>query len=269
MNNNTELILSEIWIYPVKSLGGIKLDKVHVLTKGLEYDRRWMLVDENGNFMSQRTTPEMALFKVSISETELEIRFKNHTIQIPLKYTNPTKFTEVKIWDDTVLVQEVSKEHNYWFSKHLGKTCKLVFFPETHQRLVDPNYVPQETHTSLSDGYPILLAGQSALDDLNSKLLNPVPMNRFRPNLVFSGGIPFFEDNWKEFNIGNINFKVVKPCARCVLTTVDQDTALKSAEPLKTLASFRTKNNKVYFGQNVVAENWGFIQIGDKINIIK
>ena len=261
--------LSEIWIYPVKSLGGISLPSARIAEKGLLHDRRWMLVDENGVFMTQRWVPKMALFKVSMAGTfdsaEFRVVHGSDTITLPAR---PEGFGErATIWDDTVTVVEPSAEHSAWFSEHLSMNCRLVYFPESHARPVDPQYSFNDEHVSLADAYPFLIIGQSSLNDLNDRLEHPLPMNRFRPNLVFTGGLPYEEDRWREFSIGNNRFVGVKPCARCILTTINQDTAEQGKEPLRTLARYRSRNNKIYFGQNAVAVDHGEIKKGDEINI--
>jgi len=262
-----ELKLTEIWIYPIKSLGGIRQSSSRVMEKGLPYDRRWMLVDGHGKFMTQRIHPSMALFKLSIDERYLIVRFKDDTINIPLKHTAVTPSEQVTIWDDVVTGYEVDPIFSKWFSQRLNFDCRLIYFPENNPRRVDPKYATGSEHVSLADAYPFLIIGQSSLDDLNNRLDNAVPINRFRPNFVFAGGAPYEEDTWRNFSIGENNFVGVKPCARCVLTTVNQDTAEKSSEPLKTLASYRTWNNKVYFGQNLLAIDHTMVREGDTINV--
>lgn len=263
------LTLTEIWIYPIKSLGGIRLTKAPVFEKGLAYDRRWMLVDEEGVFLTQRVYPEMALLKLTMDNEQLTIvhslNKKSHIISLHPRTRNEQK--EVTIWDDTVKAFEVSTETSLWFSEILSMTCKLVFFPEENVRTVDPQYALNDENVSLADGYPFLIIGEASLADLNSKMESPLPMNRFRPNFVFSGGQPFEEDHWKEFTIGSNRFLGVKPCSRCVLTTVDQETAVKGTEPLRTLATYRKWNNKIFFGQNLLAIDHTFVQEGDRITL--
>lgn len=262
-----QLSLSEIWIYPVKSLGGIRLSSAKVMGKGLAFDRRWMLVDENGQFLTQRVHPRMALFKLSMNDGQLHVSHKQHSIDIPLHGLALPEANRVTIWNDMVTAQEVSKEHSQWFSDLMDMKCRLVYFPEENPRPVDPTYKVNDEHVGLADAYPFLIIGQSSLDDLNSRLQEPVPMNRFRPNLVFTGGEPYEEDRWRNFTIGSARFVGVKPCARCVLTTVNQDTAEKGTEPLKTLSGYRKNGSKVLFGQNLVALNHHEIKAGDPITI--
>lgn len=259
-----DLKLSEIWIYPIKSLQGISLSSSRILKKGLEFDRRYMLVDETGTAMTQRVHPQMALFKVTLDADKLRISYRDATREIPLKYHDGPMVT-VQIWDDTVTAIEADAAYSGWFSEQLGKPCKLVFFPEENPRPVNPKYAVNNENVSLADAYPFLLIGQSSLDDLNRKLSEPVPMNRFRPNFVITGGKPFEEDQWREVTIGNNRFVGVKGCDRCVMTTVDQTTAQKGAEPLKTLSTYRKFDNKIYFGQNLVALDHDTVRVGDAI----
>ena len=264
------LRLSEIWIYPIKSLGGIRVKSARVFEKGLQYDRRWMLIDRDNDFMTQRIYPKMALFKLQIrSRWLLESKFKithgNDAISLSLNHSLIGKPIKAIVWDDTVEVYEVNSAYSIWFSNRLGIECKLVSFPENNARPVDQHYQINREHVSLADAYPLLIIGEQSLADLNSRLTDPVPMNRFRPNLVFSGGQPFDEDKWKNFSVGKNKFAAVKPCARCVLTTVNQNTGEKGIEPLATLSKYRKEGNKVSFGQNLIAIDHDKIHEGDEI----
>jgi uncharacterized protein len=266
-----ELQLTEIWIYPVKSLGGIPLTSAKVMGKGLEFDRRWMLVDDNNMFMTQRTHPQMAMFKMSLSGRKIAITKKNATSNVSASFSADTTpsgpIIRAKIFDDNVDVIEVDPALSKWFSDHLQTSCRLVSFPEANPRAVDPKYRVNDEHVSLADAYPFLIIGLSTLNDLNARLNEPVPMNRFRPNFVFTGGEPYEEDTWRELKIGENKFVGVKPCGRCVLTTVNQETAEKGIEPLYTLSTYRKRETKVLFGQNLVALDNGIVNLGDKISI--
>jgi uncharacterized protein YcbX len=258
-------IVSEIWIYPVKSLGGIRLPSAKVLPKGLEHDRRWMLIDVENNFMTQRVYSQMALFKIEYQTGNFSIRHSNQLIDLP--FQSESDPISAQVWDDRVEVYEVSPQHSEWFSQIIGMNCRLVSFPENNTRPVDPRYSINNEQVSLADGYPCLIIGQSSLDDLNQRMKEPLPMNRFRPNIVFTGGEPYEEDEWKNFRIGQNRFFGVKPCSRCVLTTVNQDTGIKGIEPLATLATYRTRDNKVYFGQNLIPLDHNEINEGDEIEM--
>lgn len=260
--------LSEIWIYPVKSLAGIRLQQAAVLEKGLEHDRRFMLIDANNRFITQREYPELALFDTEIINGQLHIthRIRHQAIRFGLLPPSNESFTAT-IWSDSVAVSEVDVQVSEWFSDLLNLPCRLVFFPEENQRPVDKNYALANEQVSLADGYPFLVIGQASLNDLNNRLPEPVGINRFRPNFVFTGGEPYEEDNWKKFSIGATGFSGIKNCSRCVLTTIDPATGKRGVEPLQTLSAYRRKNGKVYFGQNVVAVNRGIVRVGDNIRI--
>ncbi len=258
--------ISELYIYPVKSLGGIKLDRALITDRGFKYDRRWMLIDTNNRFISQRENAQMALLSVSIENDFLTIvNTRNKTlINIPL---NPLKqeLIPVTIWDDTCLAQPVGDEADEWFTAALKMVCRLVYMPDETERFTDQQYTPENSITSFSDAYPFLIIGQASLDDLNKRLGNVLPINRFRPNIVFTGGTPYQEDTMDSFTINGIAFKGVKLCARCNIITIDQSNASSSKEPTKTLASYRTKNNKILFGQNLIAIDPGTISVGDEL----
>lgn len=263
------LTVSGLYIYPVKSLGGIAVQSATLTDRGFEYDRRWMLVDDDNRFLSQREVAAMALLKVGIRKEGLWVENTGKpgsSFLVPFEPVS-SETTMVSVWSDRCRAQQVSTAADAWFSDQLGISCKLVYMPDTTRRLVDGRYAHNKEITSFSDGYPLLLIGQASIDDLNSRLSTPVPMNRFRPNIVFSGGIPFQEDNMKKFTIGDIRFFGVKPCARCVVTTINQQTAEKAKEPLKTLSTYRSKNNNIYFGQNLLFHGNGSIGIGDEITI--
>jgi uncharacterized protein YcbX len=260
-------IVTGIWIYPVKSLGGIQLPSAKVLPKGLEHDRRWMLIDAENLCMTQRVYPQMAIFKLSRDPVSFSIRYQNESMDLPFEPAGES--ITAMIWNDTVEVNEVSRHHSEWFSSILGMKCRLVSFPENNPRPVEPHFAKTvNDQVGLADAYPLLIIGQSSLDDLNQRMAETLPMNRFRPNIVFSGGEPNEEDEWRNFQIGNNRFAAVKPCSRCVLTTVDQDTGLKmGTEPLATLATYRRRDNKVYFGQNLIPLDHNRIAEGDEIVI--
>ncbi len=238
-------ILSEIWIYPVKSLGGIRLSTANVMEKGLQYDRRWMLVDENGKFLTQRTTPKMALFALKSEGNGFWVTYGDDAVLLPTEDLSSGKIIKAQVWGDSVEVLEANMAINAWFSERLEMSCRLVSFPEENPRLIDPHFRIAKESVSLADGYPMLIIGQASLDDLNKRLETPVPTNRFRPNLVFTEGEPYEEDAWKEFSVGTNRFMGVKPCARCVLTTVDQATGVKGREPLLTLSRYRKQGDKI------------------------
>jgi uncharacterized protein YcbX len=258
--------LSEINIYPIKSLAGINLQTSEVEERGLKYDRRWVLVDDTNTFFTQRDFPEMALIKVAIEQEGLKLQHKTKTVEpllIPFEFEH-SKTDKVVIWDDTITAEFYDEQIDSWFSEIIGIKCHLVKMPETTKRVVDESYAKNKI-VSFADGYPFLIIGQASLEDLNSRMETPLPMNRFRTNFVFIGGKAFEEDQWKKFKVGNVVFQAVKPCARCVITTTNQETAERLHEPLLTLSKFRKIDNKVMFGMNLVCHSTGEIKVGDKI----
>jgi uncharacterized protein YcbX len=264
------LQVSELFIYPIKSLGGIAKQQVDIIDTGFKYDRRWMLVDENNLFLTQRMHPLMALLQTGENKEGIFVFHKQnplHSIMLPPENEYSKKVT-VTVWDDVCAALEADEDTNSWFSGMLQLNCKLVYMPDDSKRLVDKRYAANDEITSFSDGYPILMIGQTALDYLNKQLIAALPMDRFRPNIVFTGGHAHIEDEMAAFEINHIPFLGVKPCARCVMTTINQQTAAGGKEPLKTLASYRMKNNKIYFGQNILQQQNGSISVGDTIKII-
>jgi uncharacterized protein YcbX len=262
------MYLTDIYIYPIKSLGGIRLNESVLEERGLQYDRRWMLVDKNGIFLTQRTIHQMALLQVELMAGGLKVLKKDDpetNILIPFE-PKTEELIPVTVWDDTVVGQLVDNSVSKWFTNQLNMDCDLVVMPESTQRKLNPKYAVNNESVSFADGMPYLLIGQASLADLNTKLQNPVPMDRFRPNLVFSGGKAFEEDEWDKVKIGKSLFKITKPCARCVMTTIDQKTGIKGKEPLQTLAKYRTISNKVMFGQNMSLLEGLTISVGDIVS---
>ncbi len=247
-------------------MGGVRCPEARALEKGFAYDRRWMLIDANNHFLTQRELPQMALFSVSLSGNMLKIthRKTSASVQFEMSQQSSVKYT-ARVWGDDVAVHEVDRNISRWFTRELGLVCRLVRFPEENPRPADPRHVSVPANVSLADAYPYLIIGQSSLDDLNSRLFEPVTMRRFRPNLVIEGSEPFAEDTWKKFTIGQVLFEAVKPCARCILTTVDPDTGIRGKEPLKTLAAFRKTGNAIYFGMNAIAHTSGMVSENDEI----
>lgn len=261
------LKLSEIWTYPVKSLGGISVQSASILQKGLEHDRRWMLVTDDGALLTQRTHPRMALFRTSLRNDHLEVSYTGETLHIPFEIPHHDARRE-RIWKDKVLVIPMGDVYDRWFSERLGVACQLMAFPEDNPRPVEAGYVDDEMHVRLQDAFPFLVIGQSSLDELNRRLDTPVPMNRFRPNLVFTGGEPHEEDTWKEISIGGLTFTGTRQCVRCTLPGVDQETGIQGKEPLRTLATYRKTGNKVMFGMNLIGPTRGELHVGDEIRVL-
>ncbi len=262
--------ISSIYIYPIKSVGGCSLQQSKITARGLAFDRRFMLTTPDGKFMTQRTNRRMALLKTEILNNSLLVwdsSFPLSKIEIPLAPQHFVKQQEVTIWKDTCMGQVLHPGINQWFSERLGQDCQLIYMPEESKRLVKTKYRKGEEIVSFADAYPILLFGQSGMDELNSKLAQPVSIDRFRANLVFTDGQPFEEDHWKSFKIGQQLFRAIKPCKRCNVPNINQTTAKVEKEPNRTLATFRRFDNHIYVGMNVCWEGKreGIVKVGDNI----
>jgi uncharacterized protein YcbX len=260
--------LSELHIYPIKSARGISLATSRLDARGLEFDRRWMLVDESGGFLTQRKLPRMALIRVAVLEHSLLIKAAvENDLTVPL-HPAMGPLREVTVWNDTVEAIDCGDEAARWFTLALDRSCRLVWMPDESKRIVDPRNAHREALVGFADAYPLLLISQASLDDLNSRLKIAVPMDRFRPNIVINGCNSYEEDTWRDIQIGAVKLRMVKPCARCAVPTVNQETGKRGVEPIRTLESYRTKDGKVLFGQNVVHEGEGALAVGDTVTVI-
>lgn len=278
--------ISEINIYPIKSLKGISLDSATVEERGLKYDRRWMLTTPDGMFFTQREFPRMAAIETWIEDDGLGLgvsaeRFGE--VFVPFEPQNGNT-QQVTIWQSVCEGVIYGDALNEWFSDVIGTDCQLVYMADDTRRGVNPRFNKNDDVVSFADGYPLMVLSEASLEDLNSRLETPLPMNRFRPNIVVSGATPYVEDDWKKIRVGEAKFRSTKPCERCITTTVDQTKGeFDGKEPLKTLASYRmAKNvmperydslgvgpNAVLFGQNLIAETAGAtIRVGDRVEII-
>ena len=256
--------LAELHVYPLKGARGIALERADVLAGGLRHDRRFMLLDAEGTFITQRSHPELALVVTTLRASSLVLRADAGEVELPLAPEGSRRI--VRVWDDDVEAVEVDGLASSLLSEHLGKRCSLVFMPDDVVRPVEAPYGAPGDRVGFADGYPVLLATTASLADLNARLDTPVPMNRFRPNFVIEGGAPFDEDRHEGVRVGPLTFRMPKRCARCSVTTVDQATAVTSKEPLRTLASYRTENNKVYFAQNLIPDGEGAVAVGDEVS---
>ena len=264
------MVLEGLYIYPIKSTHRVTQLRSQVNLWGLAGDRRWMIVDEKATFLTQREFPRMSLIQAVPQHGNRLLLTAAGQQPVIVEFPGATASVfQVSIWRDSVSAQIASNETNAWLTAFLGHSVRLVHMYDTSVRLVDTAYAKPGTTVSFADGYPLLCTTNASLQELNGRLFEPVPMERFRPNVVVSGSQPFEEDTWKRLRIGEVKFSVVKPCTRCVITTVDQDTASQGKEPLRTLSSFRKRNGKVYFGENLVPENTGIIQRGDEVEVLE
>ena len=269
-----QLQLSDIYIYPIKSLAGIRLDSVQLDIRGLKNDRRFMLVDAAGVFMTQRTIRQMALLHTALKDDKIHVWHKDQPDNVLIIPTQPKAFIKeqkVDVWGISSICQVMPKVINDWFKDQLKMDCQLVYMPDTAERRMKEKYSTERELVSFADGSPMLIIGQAGLDDLNQRLDSPVSMNRFRPNLVFSGGTPFMEDEWSTIKIGQHTLKVTHRCVRCNMVNINQETANIVKEPNRTLASFRRFEKKIYFGVNTVWEQKkskgnNILNVGDKVS---
>ena len=259
-------ILTGLNVYPIKSARGIALEAWPVDELGLRYDRRWMVVDERGQFITQRHDPRLALVVPAIRDGMLEVEAPGMPpLALPLE-PKASIMTRVRVWKDTLDAAWLGERPAEWFSRFLQRSCSLVHLPAQAHRPVDPTYAPPGATVSFADAFPFLIISEESLADLNRRLAEPLPMNRFRPNLVVAGaGYPFAEDRWERIRIGAITLRLVKPCSRCVVTTTDQTTAERAEEPLRTLARYRLVNGKAMFGQNAVHDRPGELRVGTAV----
>lgn len=264
-----EKILSGIYFYPVKSLRGIGLQRAPLGQRGIDYDRHWMLVDEAGAFLTQRQIPRMALISTQLMPGGLRLCAPAMPDLELAPGSAADSALAVRVWDDLCQARLAGGAADRWLSDFLGLSCRLVYLPHDSRRPVDPAYARGGEETAFSDGFPLMLISQASLDDLNARLPAPLPMLRFRPNLVVDGCTPYAEDSWRRIRIGDIALQLVKPCSRCAITTVDADTGEKGAEPLRTLSGYRKRGNKVYLGQNLLHEAKGELRLGMPVEILE
>jgi uncharacterized protein YcbX len=252
-------------VYPVKGARGIALQRAEVLASGIRNDRRFMVLDAKDTFVTQRRHPRMALVDVAISGEELLLG----GAKIPLCPDGPRR--TVRVWNDDVEAVDVGGDGAAFFSDWLGERCSLVFIPADVIRPVEEPYSQPGDRVGFADAYPLLVASLASLADLNARLKEPVRMDRFRPNIVFEGGEPWAEDHAATMQIGNLALRTPKPCARCEVTTIDQATAARGKEPLRTLATYRSFSNKVLFAMNAIpelaADEATFIAVGDAVTL--
>lgn len=265
----TTLRVTELWTYPVKSCRGTALEHAAVQARGLPWDRHWMVVDAAGRFLTQRELPAMATIEPAVMADALVLSAPGlPDLELPL--AADTGGAVVTVWRDTLQARTVSDAADRWLSRHLGVDCRLIRFADDVRRPVDPTYGAPGDETAFSDGFPVLLVGQGSLDELNRRLARPLPMRRFRPNLVVAGAPGHDEDDWRRIRIGSLTLRVVKPCSRCAITTVDPERGARDGtEPLETLATYRRRDGRVYFGQNLIPDGAGEIRVGDAVEVLE
>lgn len=261
------VLVAQLHVYPVKGLKGIAMDRAPVTERGLEHDRRFMVVDANGHFLSQREVPAMATIWTEIEAGELRLAAPDAgEVAVPVQ---PAKgeAMQVEVWDSACAALAPSAEADGWLSDYLGRRCRLVYMPDSTRRLSKPRLAGEGRLVGFADGYAFLVISEASLADLNARLARPVPMDRFRPNLVVAGTTAYAEDGWSEFTVGEARLRMAKPCGRCQVTTTDQSTGVVTGpEPLATLAGYRNHPEfGACFGMNAVTIQTGIVRVGDAV----
>lgn len=261
--------LTTIHVYPIKSCAALAPAEARVETRGLAGDRRWMVTDAAGKFLTARQHPRLTLIRAQADGDGLALSAPDMPPLHLAAAAQPR--IEATVWKSTVLAQPAVAAADAWVSAFLGLPARFVHMDADGVRAVSPDYGRPGDEVSFADGYPLLLISQAALDALNEKLAQPVPMLRFRPNLVVAGTAPHAEDAWKRIRVGAVEFDVVKPCTRCVLTTVDFERGAfdPSGEPLRTLTTYRRTPKGVTFGQNLIPRSRGVVRVGDAIEVLE
>jgi uncharacterized protein YcbX len=255
--------VSALYVYPIKSCRGIRVDEWTVERRGFFADRRWMIVDAEGNFVTQREVAQLSQVATSLDEDCLSVSAPGlYRLILPQKYS--AELRPVRIWQDRVLAC-AHPEGSAWFSEFLNAPHELVYMTDSEQRPVNPARARAGDIVSFADGYPFLLISEASLEDLNARLEEPITMERFRPNIVISGTEPFAEDGYSEVWLGAISFRGVKRCDRCVVTTIDPLTGERGREPLRTLAKYRLEDQRVWFGMNLIHDSTGVLRVGDPV----
>ena len=257
-------------VYPVKGCRGIALARAQVEPRGIRHDRRWMFVDEAGGFLTQRTVHELALVDVAIEGEALALAAPARgmgPLRLPLRPEGGAR-RSVGIWRDTVDAIDGGPEAAAWASALVGVPASLVHMPDDVRRPVKPAYARPDDVVGFADAFPLLLATTASLDDLNARLDRALPMNRFRPNVVVGGCVAWEEDGWTRVRVGALELRVPKACDRCVVTTVDQATGERGVEPLRTMATFRRRDDAVWFAVNAIPDGPGEIAVGDALTVL-
>ena len=263
------ITISSLTYYPIKACRGVEVDSAIVERMGFQHDRRMMVVTPEGGHLTQREYPRLALVTPKLNDGCVTLFAPNYdSIQFATQTSGASY--PVSIWKSKgVQAIDQGDEAAQWFSDWIGTSVRLVHMADGYKRLVDAEYaVNADDHTGFADGYPILITSEEGLQDLNSRLESPVPMNRFRPNIVVQGGGAYVEDTWNGIRVGDVELAIVKPNARCVVTTIDKDTLEKSKEPLRTLEKYRRHKLGAIFGQNVIPLNEGRIGLGMTVEVL-
>lgn len=263
----TDLIVSDLRCYPLKSARGHSLAQATSDGFGLSGDRRWLVIDAAGQFVSQRSHARLALLDVVSTPDGLQLSFAGESIDVARPETSAPRVAST-VWGDTIDALLADVVVSEWLSRHFAAQWRLVFCPDDALRRVDSDYAADGQRVAFADGFPLLLIGQSSLEALNAKLDEPVPMDRFRPNLVISGATPYAEDEWKKLRVGDVEIDVVKPCSRCAIPSINQQTAERDSAINRVLASYRRREGVIYFGMNALLPAGATLRVGDCVEIL-
>jgi len=260
--------IDALYLHPIKSLRPVAVSAAQVTPRGFEHDRRLMLVDEEGVFVSQRTLPKMATIEVSLHADEVWVSHAGTgQVQVALRDEGPTD-VQVQIWRNRVPARRVGPVADAFFSEVLGQPLRLVRMPEAVHRPVNPRWVPEGGSVSFADGYPMLVITRAAVERISAACGQPFSAEHFRPNIVIAGPEAHAEDGWSGFSVGGVQFDCVKPCDRCVMITRDPQTGEGGPEPLRTLSTYRKQDGKVLFGYNLMAKGLGQIKVGQEVQVL-
>jgi uncharacterized protein len=270
------LQLASIHIYPVKAMRAVDLDESRVEPWGLKGDRRWLVVDRTGRFVSQREDPSLARVVASYDGPDLTLTLSapgRAAISIPAPSADAgAEMIPVSVWRSNLIAAAAGPAADTWLSGYLGEPARLAHLDDPRRRPVDQDYGAPGDTVSFADGYPLLLTNTASLDELGKWLADagddPVPMTRFRPSVVVAGAEPWDEDHWRRVRIGPVSFRAVKPCDRCVVTTIDQATGVRGSQPLKMLGLKRHLDAGLIFGQNLIPDAPGVIRLGDTVEVL-
>jgi len=258
--------IAALHVYPLKSGAALSPDSAEVEAHGLAGDRRWLIVDEQARFVTGRQLPRIVLLRATPRASGVRLEFPGATA-LELEFPEPGQARlAVRVWNDVVEAQ-VAERAGAWLARCFERPLRLVYMDEHALRPVRPDYGSPGDVVSFADAFPLLLIGSGSLDALNARLARAVPMARFRPNVVVGGADAHAEDGWRRVRIGAVTFDVVKPCTRCVFTTVDPETGRfdPDGEPLATLKEYRRTPAGVTFGQNLIPRGTGTIRVGDPV----
>jgi uncharacterized protein len=265
------IILTSIHIYPLKSCAPWSREVADVEPRGLAGDRRWMVTDASGKFLTGRQLPRLTLIRALIDSDRLHLAAPGMPDLHVARPSSDAAREPAQVWNDSVAAQLAAPSAHEWVSTFLGHQCRIVYMDTNCARPVAPAYARADDEVSFADAFPLLLISRAALDHLNGKLATPVDILRFRPNLIVDGTAAHAEDGWKRIRIGTVEFDLVKPCSRCVFTTVDFERGefAGDGEPLKTLMTYRRTPNGVTFGQNVIPRSLGRVHVGDPVSVLE